>query len=124
MTRLLDTSVLIAVIRRRPEALRWAHRNAERPFAVSAVSVLELHRGVRDGEDLAEAEAAIDGVQVIGLDGPIGAHAGAIMREYAAKIGLDVPDAIIAATAQIVRLPLLTLNLKHFPMLPDARRPF
>lgn len=124
MTRLLDTSVLVAIMRRREPALRWANRNAARPFAVATVTLVELYRGATMESDRTQIEAAVGSVDLIAADGPIAVRAGDIMRDFERKVGLDMADAIIAATAQIAQLPLLTLNLKHFPMLADARRPF
>ena len=33
-------------------------------------------------------------------------------------------DALIAATALVARLPLITLNTKHFPGVKDVRKPY
>lgn len=37
---------------------------------------------------------------------------------------IDIADLIIAATATTLELPLLTRNVKHFPMFPDLQRPY
>ena len=38
--------------------------------------------------------------------------------------GIDIPDAIIAATAEHHGLRLATLNVKHFPMFPKLKRAY
>jgi len=55
------------------------------------------------------------------LDRTIADRAGDYIREYRAKgIALSVPDAVIAATAVVHSLRLVTLNVKDFPM-PEVR---
>jgi predicted nucleic acid-binding protein len=43
------------------------------------------------------------------------------MRHFHRSYGIDIPDAIIAATAEHHGLELATLNLKHFPMFPRLK---
>jgi predicted nucleic acid-binding protein len=44
------------------------------------------------------------------------------MRHFAMSHGIDIPDAIMAATAEHRGLRLATLNVKHFPMSPKLKR--
>ena len=41
-------------------------------------------------------------------------QAGQIKNKYK-QIGIDLPDAILAATAQFLGIQVATLNAKHFP---------
>jgi hypothetical protein len=124
VTLLLDTSVLVALIRQQPPAMAWIARQSRRPLAISSASVLEIERGVENDSDRAKARSAMAHLVVIGMDEAIAARAGAILRRYQPSHGIDIPDAIIAATSLVTRTPLRTHNLKHFPMLDDAERPF
>ena len=45
-------------------------------------------------------------------------------RHFQASHGLDVSDALIAATAEQHGLALATLNIKHFPMFKGLKRPY
>ena len=50
-----------------------------------------------------------------------------LMDEYGGRVvshGIDIPDAIIAATAEHHGLRLATLNTKHFPMFPKIKRAY
>jgi predicted nucleic acid-binding protein len=38
--------------------------------------------------------------------------------------GIDIADYLIAATADVGGLGLVTLNIKHFPMMSGVRPPF
>jgi len=42
--------------------------------------------------------------------------AGRYVNRYGKSHGVEVMDALIAATAKVNRLPLWTLNKKHYPM--------
>jgi predicted nucleic acid-binding protein len=44
-------------------------------------------------------------------------------RAYAGSDNTGLADSLIAETAEQVRAQLVTLNRKHFPMLPDAQVP-
>jgi hypothetical protein len=46
------------------------------------------------------------------------------MRRFRRSHALETPDALIAATATHHQLQLTTLNLKHFPMFPELKRPY
>lgn len=50
-------------------------------------------------------------------------RAAELLRRCKASHGMDTVDAVIAATAQVHGLELVTLNLKHFPMFPGLARP-
>ncbi|MGH3295037.1 MAG: hypothetical protein ACRDP7_24885 [Trebonia sp.] len=48
-----------------------------------------------------------------------------LMQEYRrSHSGIGLGDYLIAATALTEGLELATLNIRHFPMLPDLARPF
>lgn len=49
---------------------------------------------------------------------------GVLLRHFQASHGLDVSDALIAATAAQHGLELATLNIKHFPMFKGLKRPY
>ncbi len=90
----------------------------------SAVTVAELYAGVRDGRERDALELLVSSSNVIHVDAQISVRGGLIARQYRASHGTGFADALIAATAEIERYTLVTLNLKHFPMLADVRVPY
>lgn len=46
------------------------------------------------------------------------------LNQYRPSHGLDIIDAVIAATARVHGLELIALNLKHFPMIPGLKAPY
>ena len=58
------------------------------------------------------------------VDLTVALRAAELLRIYNRSHGVGAVDAVIAATAQVHDLPLVTLNLEHFPMFPDRQRPY
>jgi predicted nucleic acid-binding protein len=117
---LLDTTVLIDCLRGRPEAVRLVQSLAEPP-ASSEVCRVELLQGLRPGEerDVAELMSAIDWIPVVE---PVAVLAGELGRRWRlSHPGIGIADLIIAATVELTSSSLLTLNVKHFPMVTELR---
>ena len=117
MPVLLDTTVLIDVLRGRSAASRLLalRSSGEVPF-VCCINVEEIWRGIRpDEED--DAGRLIDGLRLADLGVPEGRLAGRWRREAATQgITLSQADCLIAAAAVGVGAQLATGNPKHFPM--------
>jgi predicted nucleic acid-binding protein len=114
---LLDTTVLIDVLRGRPAAarLRALRRSGDRPYTC-AINVEELARGLRPEEGPALAHL-LAGLRIAPLGRREGELAGSWRRTYASKgITLSQADCLIAAAAAGIGGWLATGNVKDFPM--------
>jgi predicted nucleic acid-binding protein len=120
---LLDTSILIDYIRRVPTAVAWLGSLPAAP-CISVISVLELHVGARSQQEEKEIEVICAPLRRLPIIEEIAKSGGSFMRHFGKSHGIDVPDAIIAATAEHHGLKLATLNVKHFPMFPKLKRPY
>jgi predicted nucleic acid-binding protein len=120
---LLDTTVLVDLLRKKPVALTWLRSIAGKP-AVSVVSLTELYAGARNRREEQEILVLERSVRLLTLDRDIAVRAGVFVRLYGASHGIDDPDAIIGATAEHHGLRLATLNVKHFPMFPKLKPPY
>lgn len=118
---LLDTDVLIDFLRGRPEAREFIAA-LPRDVAVSAITVAELHVGVREGHERQALDALLATFQILPLDAETARQGGLLRRDYGKSHGVGLNDALIAATARNHDLPLATLNHKHYPMLEDGQR--
>ena len=121
MARLLDTTVLIDVLRgrRAGERVRSLRAGGIVP-AICAINVDELARGVRPGEEEL-VRGLLDGLVVVPLERAEGERAGRWRRSFAAQgVTLSQADCLIAAAAVTAGLPLATGNPRHFPM-PDLQ---
>lgn len=118
MALLLDTTVLIDVLRGRPEATRRLLANragGEVPW-VCAINVEEVWRGVPPREEAVVARL-FDGLRIAPLGRREGERAGAWRRDFARR-GVTLPqaDCLVAAAALRLGARLATGNAKDFPM--------
>lgn len=92
--------------------------------AISAITVAEIHAGVRSEQQRERAGALIGTYRLLEFDADSAEIAGNYLQKFARSHSLDFADAAIAATAATHRLQLFTLNVKHFPMFPGLKRPY
>lgn len=123
MSVLLDTSVVIDVLRAHGPAIDFSKSLAATPTC-SEITRVEVIRGLRS----AERTTADRLFRTLGwaiLDEPIARRAGELGRIFRrSHTGLSSADLVIAATAQELELDLATLNLKHFPMFEGLEPPY
>lgn len=115
---LLDTTILIDLLRGRPGAvrrLRALRAAGDQPY-VCAINVEELERGARDPEADAITRL-LDGVTVAQLGRAEGVRAGRWRREQARRgVTLSQADCLVASAALMIGARLATGNPKDFPM--------
>ena len=117
---MLDTDVVIEVLRgRKPPARALAdlELSGVRTYCC-AVTWAEIFSGIRPGEE-PFTEAFLSGRGEVLIDATTGRRAGAYLARYAKSHGIEVADALIAATAVSAGLRLWTLNRRDYPM-PDV----
>lgn len=117
MPLLLDTTVLIDVLRGRAAAIRVRElRTTDHVPWICAVNVEEVMRGAHADEEPLIARF-LGGLQIAPLGRAEGEQAGSWRRDYARKgVTLQQADCLIAAAAVSVDARLATGNPKHFPM--------
>jgi predicted nucleic acid-binding protein len=114
---LLDTTVLIDVLRGRPavERLRALREGGDTP-CTSAVNVEEVVRGIRRGEEAA-ARRFLSGLVLAPLGRGQGWQAGEWRKAFAGDgQTLSQADCLVAAAALGFGARLATGNPNHFPM--------
>ena len=115
---LLDTTVLIDLLRGRPGAttrLRSVRTSGDQPYTC-AINVEEVVRGLREPE-VEAARALIAGLRIVGLEEAEGWRAGAWRRDFAARGStLTQADCLVAAAAATIGGRVATGNPKDFPM--------
>ena len=120
---LLDTNIVIYVIKRRPmEVMGVFNENAGR-MAVSAITLSELYHGAEKSAKVAQNLAVVEEfaslLEVLPYSAKASQHHGAIRAELE-KAGrpIGVNDLHIAAHARSEGLTLVTNNLGEFERVP------
>lgn len=118
MPLLLDTTVVIDLLRGRPGVLARldaVRRAGDVPF-ICAITADEVQRGLRPGEERRTA-LVLTSFQVAPLGVAEGVLAGTWRREFSARgVTLERWDCLIAAAAVGVHATVATGNPKDFPM--------
>ena len=118
MRLLLDTNVLIDVLKGETTARDWLEEQ-QQP-AISVITWIEVLVGCRTAESQT-VEAWLDSFERLPLDRDVAR--GSVQARQ--RHGLKVPDAIILASASCHGLTLATRNSKDFPLsLGDVLHPY
>jgi predicted nucleic acid-binding protein len=106
---LLDTNILIDVLRGEAAALAWLEQQPQP--RISVISWIEVLVGCREGESEV-VQTWLETFPRLPLDDAIARETVRLRQQH----GLKVPDAIILATARCAQLPLATRNSRDFPL--------
>ena len=118
MTVLVDSDILIEVGRARSMEIlaQWARlADSDDVVLYSPVTAAELWAGVRSREETALSRL-LNSLLCVAIDVEIGRQAGDYLRIYTKSHGLELADALIAASAVRNQAALWTRNRKHYPM--------
>ena len=121
---ILDSDVIIEVLRGNAATVRWlrAQRSAGIGLGYSPVSRAEIRAGSRPAERHA-ISALFASLTAISIEASTGELAGEQLAKYARSHGVQMGDALIAASALESANDLATFNAKHFPGVPRLVKP-
>ena len=111
---LVDTDVLIWHLRGYAQATRRLDQLGS--LTLSAVSYLEVLQGMRNNVELAAVKKMLErrSATMLPISEAITQRAIALMESLTLSHGLQMGDALIAASALVHQLPVLIGNVKHF----------
>jgi tRNA(fMet)-specific endonuclease VapC len=123
---MLDTNILIYVIKNRPEAARRQFTLHEGQLCTSSVSLMELVFGAEKSSaperNLRDVEGLIARLEVLPYEESAAIHTGQIRAELA-RCGtpLGPYDQMVAGHARSCGLILVSNNLREFEKVPGLR---
>jgi tRNA(fMet)-specific endonuclease VapC len=118
MKLLLDTSILIDVLRLTNQRSSWLAElvRGGHTLATTTLNIAELYAGMRPAEEV-RTEALLSGLELHELSGTAARLAGRLKNTWARKgRTLTLADMIVAAIAIERGCALLTDNRRDFPM--------
>lgn len=125
MSAVIDTSILIDHLRGQHAAGEVLERQRRLgPLHASEITRLEVLAGMRPSEEDA-TRALLAALVWHPVDYAVAEEAGALGRAWLpSHHSIDSADLAIAATAKLLKLPLLTTNVRHYPMFQGLAAPY
>jgi predicted nucleic acid-binding protein len=90
-------------------------------IAISVISIMELIAGVDNKTQLNHLKKKIKNYYIINFNDEISELSLKLIENYSLSENLQIPDAIIGATAITLDLPLFTYNKKDFRFMPNIK---
>lgn len=118
MKVLCDTNILISAFNGRQDTIDQLDKIGLEGILVSAITVMELFQGMGNKPELKEMKKKISYYDVVQIDEKISEKAIEFVETYKLSHGLQIPDAIIGATAVVYQIPIFTYNVRDFSFLP------
>lgn len=112
---LIDTDVIIDYLRNYVPAVNFLE-NLKEQLLISAITIAELYAGIRDQDEQHAVENFLRAFEVIPTDAEIAQLGGNFRKKYGKSHGTGLADALIAASAFHKQAHLVTLNIRHYPM--------
>jgi predicted nucleic acid-binding protein len=115
LMHLCDTCVLIEYLRGNINIRdRLLKDKASVGLAISTITMMELLAGAFNQNEVRLIKRTFADYKIIEIDEHTSTLARNLIESYSKSHNLQIPDAIIAATAITNKLPLYTLNKKDF----------
>ncbi|OGC49982.1 hypothetical protein A2716_02930 [candidate division WWE3 bacterium RIFCSPHIGHO2_01_FULL_40_23] len=114
---LLDTDILIWVLRGKKDIVDWVSRlKEEGPLYICVISMAEIYKNIFPSEIGFTEEFLKEHIH-IPINEKIAKQAGFIWQQYSKGLSsLSLIDCLIASACLQNGLTLVTFNVKHFPM--------
>ena len=111
---LCDTNIIIEILKGNKRTINIIESIGLENIAISSVTVMELYFGALNKRELNKIKKHLQALNIVHFDTDISESAIKLIERFSKSHGLQIPDAIIAATAMTSKIELFTFNLKDF----------
>ena len=111
---LCDTNIIIEILKGNKRTINIIESIGLENIAISSVTVMELYFGALNKRELNKIKKHLQALNIVHFDTDISESAIKLIERFSKSHGLQIPDAIIAATAMTFKIKLFTFNLKDF----------
>lgn len=111
---LLDTDILVDVLRRYLPALNWARGNPSLRIGIPVVARMELLQGARNQSEQELLIRQLGAYRLLHLETGDSERALQWFEQLHLRSGISLLDCLVAAIGLRVKRPLGTFNTKHF----------
>ncbi len=121
MEYLCDTCILIDYLRGKEEAKQRLATDRIKGLGMSVITYMELMVGARNKKEILTIKKAFADFEIVELSESISVKGKNLIEKFTKSHGLLIPDALIAATALELDVPLATLNISDFRFISNLR---
>ncbi len=118
--KIVDTDVLIDFLRGNEKAVTLIDQISSQ-IILSPIVVAELYAGVKGDNEMSVLDNFISVFRIVPIDSEIAKTGGIYKRDFGKSHGIGLADALLAATAYQENAEIITLNIKHYPMITDLK---
>ena len=118
---LCDTNIIIELLKGNGKLISYVEKLGLDTIAISSVTLMELYFGAFNKTELQKIKKYMQGIPVLRIATNISETAVSLIEQYAKSHTLNIPDALIAATAIENNLELFTLNVKDFKYISELK---
>ena len=115
---LLDTDVLIEILRGKVEAAAWLTDLGKQVIGISVLARMEILQGAHNQWEQDTLVKQLDRYPLIVLEKGDSERALKWFEAYHLSHGVGIMDCLIAASAVRLCKPLYTFNVKHYKIIP------
>ena len=119
MIYLCDTCILIDYLKGAVDIQQKLSKDRKQGLGMSSVTYMELMVGALNKREAGIIKKAFSDFEIVEISEAISTRARNLVENYAKSHGLLIPDALIAASALELQMPLFTANIRDFRFIPD-----
>ena len=110
----LDSDVLIEILRGRPEAGQWLISLGSQTVGISVLTRMEILQGARNQQEQTTLIVQLNCYELVFLDAGDAIQALTWFETYHLSHGVGIMDCLIAASALRIGKPFYTFNVRHY----------
>jgi len=110
----LDSDVLIEILRGRPNAGQWLNSLGSQAVGISVLTRMEILQGARNRQEQTTLIAQLNHYELVLLDAGDAIQALRWFETYHLSYGVGIMDCLIAASALRIGQPFYTFNVRHY----------
>ncbi|MBO0932198.1 type II toxin-antitoxin system VapC family toxin [Fibrella aquatilis] len=115
---LCDTNIFINYLNNDEATINAFDSIGRENIAIPSIAVMELYRGMLNKQELVRMKRYVLFYETVHVNQAASAQAIFLLEQFRLSHNLQIPDALIGATAITNNLPLFTYNVKDFSFMP------
>ena len=116
-----DTNIFIHWFNGDEQTIQQLRKIGLENVALSVITAMELIQGADNKQQLSRLRKNLNNYSIVNFSADVSELSLRFVEDYKLSHHLQIPDAIIAATAVHYQIPLFTYNTKDFKYIPNIQ---